>query len=194
MLIAQALRLAEEGGLAAVSLREAARRVGVTHAAAYHHFPDKAEIIAAAATEGMWRLAGALELIGNEPARNRIDRVARIAAAYVEFALTERAAFRLMFAPEVAAKRRFPELRRASDQAAAPLFRVLNGWANGDSEWCDERIRELAVTIWSLAHGIAMLALDGQFEEGELRVPDADDSNSFVALAYRAVARHLEAI
>jgi AcrR family transcriptional regulator len=193
MLIAQALTLADEGGLAAVSLREAARRVGVTHAAAYHHFPDKTGIIAAAATEGMCRLADALERTENEPARSSADRVARLAAAYVEFAQIERSAFRLMFSPDVADKSRFPALRSASDRAAAPLVRSLSRWADGDGVVIEEQIRELAVTIWSLAHGIAVLALHGQFDEGELCFPEARQPAACGALAYHAVAKHLDA-
>ncbi len=185
-LVAEALALAGESGAAGVSLREAARRVGVSHAAAYHHFSDRAGLIAAAATEGMWRLAAALERAERDEAGDPAERVCRISAAYVDFALGEPAAFRLMFATEVAHKARFPELRAASDAAAAPLLRALQLWRGEASGAIGEDVRQLAVTLWSLVHGLSVLALDRQLDEGELRVPAGDRAGSPRELASRA--------
>jgi AcrR family transcriptional regulator len=189
-LIAEAFTLAEEGGLAAVSLREAARRVGVSHTAAYHHFPSKADIVAAAAAIGMWRLAENLERAGNETTDDAAERICRLAPAYVEFALQNEAVFRLMFAPEIARKAGFPELRRASDAAAAPLLRALQDWhKRKKGKHVDDEVRELAIAIWAMVHGLAMLAMDAQFDEGKLSVPAGDRAASYGAIARRAIGQ-----
>lgn len=193
-LIAEAFVLADEGGLAAVSLREAARRVGVSHTAAYHHFPSKAEIVAAAAAIGMWRLAADLERAEDEYTNDAAERICRISNSYVEFALRNVAAFRLMFAPEVAHKTCFPELRRASDAAAAPLLRSVQRWHERKaSDHVDEEVRKLAIAIWALVHGLAVLAIDAQFDEGELSVPAGDRAGSYCAIARGAIGRLMRA-
>jgi AcrR family transcriptional regulator len=191
-LIAEAFILAEEGGLAAVSLREAARRLGVSHTAAYHHFSGKADIVAAAAAIGMWRLAANLERAGNQTNSDALERICRLAAAYVEFALQNAAVFRLMFAPEVARKAGFPELRRASDAAAAPLVRALQDWRKRKNrEHVDDEVRELAIAVWAMVHGLAVLAMDAQFDEGKLSVPAGDHAASYGAIARRAIGQLL---
>jgi len=56
-----ALALISEGELGTFSLREVARRAGVTPAAPYHHFKDKTALLAAVAEEGFMALCGRLE-------------------------------------------------------------------------------------------------------------------------------------
>lgn len=195
MLVAEALVMATAQGAAGISLREAGRRIGVSHAAAYQHFPSKGALIAAAATEGMWQLAAELERAETRPARTAEHRIRRIAAVYVEFALREPGAFRLMFAPEVAHKQTFPELRAASDAASGPLQRAVAAWRTDQPTPTPQRgpgqERELIVSLWAVVHGLAVLALDAQLDEGELRVEGARRPRSFGRLAARAVARLL---
>jgi AcrR family transcriptional regulator len=191
MLLAEAFALAADGGVGAVNLREAARRIGISHSAAYHHFGDKSGIIVAAATEGMRRLARELEKAENEEAADPTERICRIAAAYVGFAIRDAAAFRLIFAPEVAHKSNYPELRGASDEAAAPLLRALAAWRDSPELVDEEELRELAVSLWSLVHGLSDLALNAQLDEGELRAPSPRHEETYRGIAWRAAARHL---
>src|SRR2546426_11040812 len=67
-LVDAALALISEGGLGTFSLREVARRAGVTPAAAYHHFKDKTALLAAGAEEGVLALCGRLEAALGRPA------------------------------------------------------------------------------------------------------------------------------
>lgn len=151
-----------------MSLREVARRAGVSHAAVYRHFPHRAGLIATVGTEGMWRLAATLERVERDAAaRSPTERIAELGVAYVGFARRHRAHFRAMFAREVARKAQLPELRSASDAAAAPLLRAVEA-ARAAGELPSTRGREIALAVWSLAHGIAMLDIDEQFAEGEL--------------------------
>jgi len=102
-LVASAVRLIEQGGEAAFSLREAARDVGVSANAAYRHFDDKTALLTAAAAGGLERLSAlmqaAMDRAGKSGGRESlaIARFRAVGRAYVEFALAHPELFRLMF-------------------------------------------------------------------------------------------------
>ena len=104
-LVESALRLISEKGVQGFSLRETAREVGVSPAAAYRHFQDKAALLTELGVDGMGRLAAAMEEAiarapgaPGSPAR-AVAEMAAIGAAYVEFAVAWPAHFRVMFGP-----------------------------------------------------------------------------------------------
>src|ERR1700722_8647089 len=101
-LLHASLALLEEGGVAALSMREVARRANVTHGAPYHHFADRGAILAALAEEGFALLAAAMK---EEMDREPVGSIARFEAAgrgYVSFAVEHPGHMRLMFRPELA--------------------------------------------------------------------------------------------
>ena len=83
----------DEASPDAVSLREAARRAGVSATAAYRHFANKEELLASVAAEGFKELAAAME------GRDRERSARGCGIAYFDFALQKRGLFRLMFDP-----------------------------------------------------------------------------------------------
>jgi len=93
-LIAAARALLDEGGPAAVGLREAARRVGVSPTATYRHFKDKDALLAALAVEGFREFGAALAASERAP-----EPLSAMGAAYIDFALAKPGMFRLMFSP-----------------------------------------------------------------------------------------------
>lgn len=80
-------KIVEKEGAGGLSVREAARRAGVSHNAPYRHFPDREALLAALAAEGLADLKQALQ--------NQSGRA--MAEAYVRFALENPQRFRLMF-------------------------------------------------------------------------------------------------
>ena len=86
-LLRAAAKILEKEGSDAVSLRDLARRAGVSHTAPYRHFPDRRALLAALAEEGFAQLAAELE---GRPWREQ-------AVAYVRFAIANPERFRLMF-------------------------------------------------------------------------------------------------
>jgi AcrR family transcriptional regulator len=147
-LIAGAVAAIEEGGPSAMSLRYVAREVGVTHAAATHHFGDKAGLLTAVAVEGYRLLAEELK----EALQTRASFL-EVGVAYVRFAVRHRAHFEVMFRPELY----HPddaELGAARAVTAAILYGAEREGAS------DEQVTA-GVAAWALVHGMATLWLNG---------------------------------
>lgn len=149
-LLAAARRMLERDGPDALSLREVARRAGVSHNAPYRHFPDRAALLAALAAEGFDALAAEMRAAaaGAPHARRRGD----IGAAYVRFALAAPGLFRLMFGGRVRAQDH-ADLAAAGQRAYA----VLAGETGAVGE-----ASARAIAAWATVHGLAHLLLDGQ--------------------------------
>ena len=149
-LLRAAVETITEAGAAAMSLREVARRAGVTHAAAAYHFGDKAGLFTAIAAEGYRELGEALQETV-EAGRGFLE----MGVAYVRFAVTHRAHFEVMYRPELHHPDD-PEISRARAAAAALLY----GTPSPDTG-------QLAAgaAAWSLVHGLATLWLNGNLPE-----------------------------
>lgn len=146
-LLTTAAEAIAEGGPAALSLRDLARRVGVSHAAPAHHFGDKTGLLTAIAAEGLDLLADELEGAGGD--------ILAAGRAYVRFAVTHRAHFEVMFQPSLL---RFdaPELVVARQRAGQALRDAL---ADPRVPADDQENARLAA--WSIVHGFATLWLAG---------------------------------
>lgn len=150
--------LIAEAGVAGLSMREVARRAGVSHQAPYHHFGDKAEIVAALVERGFVQLADRMEAV---PSGGKAgDRLLRAGRAYVDFALEQPVFFRLMFRPELTDLERFPAAEAAGDRALAVLQRLVD---ETEGPRATQARKEALVSLyWSIVHGLATLLLDGQ--------------------------------
>ena len=139
-----------EVGPAAVSLRDLARRAGVSHAAPAYHFGDKAGLLTAVAADGFARLAATLR-----EAYQTTGSFLEVGVAYVRFAVTHRAHFEVMFRPELY-RTDDPGLVRAREAARSLLYPPAADLADrpgSDEVWA-------AVAAWSLVHGLATLWLN----------------------------------
>lgn len=99
-LVQAAIAIAREEGLGALTLRGAARRVGVSTAAVYHHFTDRLMLLAVVAQDVFERFGEALRRASVGEADVR-EGILRVGVAWTEFALAHRAEYRLMFGPEL---------------------------------------------------------------------------------------------
>jgi AcrR family transcriptional regulator len=155
-----------ERGVDGFSLRETARRAGVSPAAPAHHFKDARGLLTALATDAFRRFGDALAA-ADAMAEGRPARIRAQGFAYVLFALQERAKFDLMWRYALI-DRDDPQYREAGRRA----FRVLDGAARGGDTQApalDSLDPALAPSIacWALVHGFARLALDGAFGTGD---------------------------
>jgi AcrR family transcriptional regulator len=146
-------------GIEGLSLRAVAARIGVSHAAPYHHFADKTALLHALAHEGMGlmdaRMAAAEAAAGDDPKM----RLLGIGMAYVAFAVEQPAYYATFSAPEFAdpgagAPPPPPEAEHGNTWERL-LNAVLVCQASGDLPQGDPVI--LAVYLWSLVHGLAEL-------------------------------------
>ncbi|MGW6838600.1 TetR/AcrR family transcriptional regulator [Streptomyces sp. NPDC054949] len=166
--ISAALQVIRDDGVAAISLRDLARRAQVSHAAPAHHFRDKAGLLTAIATEGFDLLADSLTSVPTDTAR----KLREMGARYVEFAVGHPAHFEVMFRPQLL-HGEDPELAAAKERASRAL-------RSGIEELPAEKRPDAGragLAAWSLAHGFAALQLSGS-----LPTLDDDPSETFRTL------------
>ena len=172
-LLAAAAEAIAESGPAALSLRDLARRAGVSHAAPAHHFGDKAGLLTALAIEGFNRLADALDT-----SRETTGSLLESGVAYVRFAAEHRAHFEVMFQPSLY-DGEDAELVSARDRSAAALSA---GVSTLDEPPPAEESWQAELAAWSIVHGFATLWLSGAF---------LDDMGADAGEAARPVIRRL---
>jgi AcrR family transcriptional regulator len=151
--------IVESTGPESFTLREAARRAGVNHRAAYRHFADKSDVLVAVAEEGFLGLYERLvSSLANVPERSSEKRLLAIARAYVEFASENRGTYRVMSGPRLNEEGTFPALEEAITKNLVLVQREIEaGIALGKLRKTDPFDATLA--LWSAVHGLSSLVL-----------------------------------
>ncbi|HEX8261771.1 MAG TPA: TetR/AcrR family transcriptional regulator [Allosphingosinicella sp.] len=158
-LIAAAEAVLAERGTQGFSLREAARRAGVSPAAPAHHFGDASGLLTAVAAGAFRDLGDALEAA--LAADGRAARIRAQGSAYVRFALANRARFDLMFRAALL-KRDDPDYAAAAARAFRLLDDAVRG-GEGPAPRPGAPGTAPSIACWSTVHGFARLAIDGEF-------------------------------
>lgn len=150
-----ALEIIESKGPDAVSMREVARRAGVSHQAPYHHFGDRAGIFAAIAAEGFSTLTLEFQRVASTgPGSYR-----GCFEAYVNVALRHPAHFRVTFRSDLNGAATNEETKVAADRAFGELLNMVEHTIGRPK---DDRASFIwATLLWSTAHGLSTLILDG---------------------------------
>jgi AcrR family transcriptional regulator len=174
-LIRAAAELVSERGLEGASLREVARRAGVSHGAPYHHFKSKERLLAALADEGFDDLDRAL---ARAQARADSDPRAQLEAlgvAYVRFAVEQPEMFRAMF--RASAK---------EPSAEGPFGRLLGAVTAclaGSSPTAADSLRA-ALFGWCTIHGLTALWLDGPIRREHGPQRDVEELSAYVSRVF----------
>jgi AcrR family transcriptional regulator len=159
-LIEAAEAILQERGATGFSLREAARRAGVSPGAPAHHFGDARGLLTAVAAGGFVRLAAQLRTASEAaPADGRLEA---IAVAYLQFARENKALFGIMWLRDL-----LDQSDPAYLSAGRDAFNVLEQAATGPEApiATAPRIPDPSViAAWSLVHGLARLTLDGALD------------------------------
>jgi AcrR family transcriptional regulator len=170
-LVTAGLELARSGGPDAVSLREATRLVGVVPNAAYRHFADRDELLAAVCAAAMGELADRMAAsvarvrgaYGNPTAARR--RLGAIGNAYLEFAHQEPGLFAAAFA--VPRQHGYSAADNETGQDRTPLGQLRTRLDElVDAGVLDRRRRDgVEYPIWSAVHGLAVLTGQGPLRD-----------------------------
>lgn len=148
--------LLDEGGPAALSMREVARRAGCTHQAPYHYFANRETILAALVEAGFDELANRLREARDRAGTADLRAVVEASGnAYVEFALTNPGVFRVMFRRDMCDPARFPGVLAAGKRARDELGRFAQAITG------ERATPEHETALWASVHGLAVLLLDG---------------------------------
>ncbi|PTT87519.1 TetR/AcrR family transcriptional regulator [Pelomonas sp. HMWF004] len=143
-----------EKGVEGFSLREAARRAGVSIGAPAHHFGSAKGLLTEVALLGYESLGSYLNAVAtsDDPAKDLRD----LARAYVAFAMAHPGRFRLMFRPDLV-DREDPRYRQVSAKALTGFATAISRREGGGAD----PMADLFV-VWSSIHGMANLVLDGK--------------------------------
>ncbi|GGX49933.1 TetR-like C-terminal domain-containing protein [Saccharospirillum salsuginis] len=155
-----------EKGLEGFTLRECARRAGVSHAAPKHHFRDVGHLLTVLATLAFQRLNAAMghrkSMIESQDARAVLQAIGE---GYIAFAADNPHLFNLMFNCALL-DNQDPELTAESEAAFKELARSVAAVRDVDDAMTDEAGRLDVVLMWSVVHGFSQLFIFGQFEIG----------------------------
>ena len=181
-LVEAALELIGEHGVQGFSVAEAARRTGVSISAPYRHFADRDELLAATAVRAQEELLRRFEEAiarGATPA----DQAAELSAAYVRFAVEQRAMFDVLFGAGLE-KQRYPQLAASASRLLGTLLSAVRPLTPNHS---DEHAWALVQATVALAQGHATLLLDGT--SGAPAAEAVDAAAAQAAAATRALIR-----
>jgi AcrR family transcriptional regulator len=159
-----ALKLVETVGPRGITLRATARLAGVSQAAPYRHFASKEALLAAVAEEGFRALAAMQRESAARHQDDPMERFRALGLAYIAFATSRPAHFRVMFAPEVADKLAYPALAQAAAETFALLVDVIAECQKARTVKAGDPM-ELALAAWSIVHGFSALVVDRQLSD-----------------------------
>jgi len=149
-------------GVQGVSLREIARRAGVSHGAPLRHFPSLANLLAHVSAGGFRSLSDAVAAGASASGPSARDRLAGAARGYCRFGLGQPGLLTLMFRWDLVDLSE-PELASASQAAFDQLTGLVaaaqaEGWQPGFEP------RRLAAALWSAVHGLVSLWVPGALQ------------------------------
>ncbi|MDY6781880.1 MAG: TetR/AcrR family transcriptional regulator [Cyanobacteriota bacterium] len=165
-LIDAALDLIAEKDVTDVSLREIARRVGVSHTAPYRHFADKEALLAAVAQEGFLRFRQSIEE-AMEPVVDPLERLEAGCFSYLRYAAKHPSRYRIMFGMQGISEGKNNSAIAALARDIYSPFTIAIGEGQSAGVIRNGDPQQIAQTVWALMHGLTMLRMHGQLERGE---------------------------
>jgi AcrR family transcriptional regulator len=173
VLIDAALKLAEEGGPEAVSLREAARRAGVSPGAPFRHFDSRAALMTAVAEEAQRRFRAEIEAALKAPVRDPLKRFRAFGLAYLRWAMKNPAHFEIISSGRHFDHDAATALSRDNAELIALTERMLaEASAAGSLRATD--LKAVKIAGRALVYGFARMKIDGHFPRWGVMEGEAD--------------------
>jgi AcrR family transcriptional regulator len=174
VLVEAALQLVSEGGMGAVSVREAARRAGVSPGAPFRHFPSRDALLQAVAKEAQRRFRAEIEAaLAASPAGDPLGRFRALGLAYLRWAMRNPTHFEV-----ISSRRLFDHDRAAavsSDNAeliALTERTLADAFAAGQLRTAD--LKQVQIAGRALVYGFARMNIDGHFPRWGVAAPEAE--------------------
>lgn len=173
-LIARALTLAAEGGLDAVSIREVARRAGVSPGAPFRHFPDKVALMTAVAEEAMARFRAEIAAaLARETSDDPIRRIRAVGVAFLLWARRNPTHFEIISSRRAIDFAGSAVLSAANAEIQAQMLRLLEEAARRGILRVDDP-QLIQITGRALVYGLARMLIDGQFPSWGIAETEAE--------------------
>lgn len=150
-------------GYEGVTMRQLAEALGCSPKTPYRYFKDKADILATVRAQAFGRFADALEKAAAS-APDPASRGRMVGEAYLNFALRNPHAYRIMFDIDAPIDEKHPELGRQADRAARFITRGAEQMAEAGVIGVDPKL--FGWTMWAAIHGIVMLHQSGMLAHG----------------------------
>ena len=155
-----ALQLITKHGVQGLALSDAARLAGVSVAAPYRHFKDKEGLLAEIAEQGFAAFRDALAQAAQSHPKNKVERLVEMGIAYVAFARRHRSHFKVMWEGGIS-KAKYPAVGQTAHQA----YELLQQAATALLPVAPPiQQQALVCAAWSVVHGYASLALEGELD------------------------------
>jgi AcrR family transcriptional regulator len=174
VLIDAALQLAEEGGAAAVSVREAARRAGVSPGAPFRHFESRQALMTAAAWEAQRRFRAEIDTaMADAPANDPLGRFRSFGLAYLRWAMRNPAHFEIISSGRYFDHDSAADLSRDNAELIALAERMLaDAFAAGALR--TNELKPVLIAGRALVYGFARMNIDGHFPRWGVADADAE--------------------
>jgi AcrR family transcriptional regulator len=154
--VTEALAIIQEQGVEQLSLRDVARRLGVSHQAPYKHYENRDALLAEVVAREFARFASHLD--GRTPFEDAFDDLTSLGRAYLAYAFSNPLSYRLMFGTPLPDPDRHPEMLARARRAFSILqdcVSRLHSHGRNPTEGSDVDLD--AMFIWSLIHGVASI-------------------------------------
>lgn len=191
VLVDSALQLIEEGGAEAVSVREAARRAGVSPGAPFRHFPSRDALMMAVAEEAQRRFRAEVELaLADVPAADPLARFRSFGLAYLRWAMRNPAHFEVISSGRFFDHDKAAELSRDNAEVIGMTERTLaEAFAQGQLRALD--LKQVQIAGRALVYGFARMNIDGHFPRWGIADAEAErTAEAILDLFIEGIARH----
>lgn len=188
-----ALQIVAEKGMDGLSLREVARRLGVSHQTPYRHFPSREHVVAELIRRSFIAFSSGLKAVDVQA--NPYDHLRAMGHAYLDFAQNHSLQYHLMFGTLMPQNEEHVEMRKESTAAFDLLLNAIESIRSYQSETVERPDLERdAMFVWSALHGFVELQrqMEGRKGPVDLSGPEMRDSLfQSVELGLRKNGRHV---
>ncbi|SHJ99179.1 transcriptional regulator, TetR family [Bradyrhizobium lablabi] len=174
VLIDAALTLVEEGGVEAVSVREAARRAGVSPGAPFRHFQSRGALLTAVAEEAQRRFRGEIDkALAEAPAGDPLARFRSFGLAYLRWAMRNPTHFEIISSGRLFDHDKATELSRDNTELIGLTERML-AEASAQGQLRPFDLKQVQIAGRALVYGFARMNIDGHFPRWGIAEAEAE--------------------